>query len=81
MDTMTANRMVFLLLVVIVVGIVASLLTIFQGSFMNKLKNSTGQLSTTNILMMAGVFVLLYFLFAYLFRSTAYHREKRMLHS
>lgn len=76
-----ANRMVFLLLVVIVVGIVASLLILFQGSFMNKLKNSTGQLSTTNILMMAGVFVLLYFLFAYLFRSTGYHREKQMLHS
>jgi len=74
MDDITANRIVFFILLVIVIGIILSLQLIIQDSFLDKLKNSSGQFSGVNILMMFGVGILIYLLIAYLFKSKDYRR-------
>jgi hypothetical protein len=69
MEEQTANRIVFFLLLLIIIGIVLSLQVLLQGAIMNKLKNSTGNLSSLNIIMMFAVFVGLFFLIRFFFRS------------
>ena len=71
MDDRTANRIVFFLLLLIILGIVLTLHIVvtptIYGSFVHQLKNNAGDYSTGNILMMVAVAVGLYLLFAFLF--------------
>jgi uncharacterized membrane protein YhaH (DUF805 family) len=75
MDDKTANQIVFVLLLIIIVGIVFTLQLIVQEPIMNKLKNSAGQLSALNIVMMFLVFVGLFLLWRHLTKSRVYHRN------
>ena len=74
MDDITANRIVFVILLLIVFGIVATLHLLVTpsvyGSFVHQLKNNAGNYSTGNILMMVAVVVGLYVLFVFLFTPT-----------
>lgn len=71
MDDITANRIVFFILLLIVLGIVLALHTLvtpsLYGAFVHQLKNNTGNYSSHNILMMVAVAVGLYGLFVFLF--------------
>ena len=71
MDDIAANRIVFFMLLLIVLGIVSSLHLLvtpsIYGSFVHQLKNNAGNYSTGNILMMLAVAVGLYLLFVFLF--------------
>lgn len=68
-----ANLIVFLLLMVIIFGILASLNMLFGPAiisvFLGKLKNNSGNFSTGHILAMFALFIVLYFLFYYLFKT------------
>jgi hypothetical protein len=72
MDDQTANRIVFFILLFAIIGIVLSLHVLLQGSIMNKLKNSTGNLSSMNIIMMFAVFVAMFFLIRFFFNRRHY---------
>lgn len=71
MDDIAANRVVFFLLLLIVLGIVFALHALvtpsIYGSFVHQLKNNAGNYSTGNILMMVAAAVGLYLLFVFLF--------------
>ena len=71
MDDIAANRIVFFILLLIVLGIVLTLHTLvtpsLYGAFVHQIKNNTGNYSTGNILMMVAVAVGLYLLFVFLF--------------
>lgn len=71
MDDIAANRVVFFLLLLIILGIILTLHVLVTpsvyGSFVHQLKNNTGNYSTTNILMMVAVAIGLYLLITFLF--------------
>lgn len=69
MDDITANRIVFFILLLIVLGIVSAIhiLVTPYGSFVYQLKNNAGNYSTSNMLMMVAAAVGLYLLFVFLF--------------
>jgi hypothetical protein len=69
MEEQNANRIVFFILLFVMLGIILSASMLLQGSFMNKLKNSTGNLSSLNIIMMFAVFVGLFLLVRFFYRS------------
>jgi hypothetical protein len=67
------NYIVFLILIFVVLALLF-ILNIFAkaylwGSWLNKMKNNSGNFDTTKILMMVGVAVALYFLLVWLFGS------------
>jgi nitric oxide reductase large subunit len=66
----SANQIVFFLLLVILIGIVLSAYVLLQGVIGSKLKNSAGNLSSVNILMMFGVFVGIFFLIRFFFKES-----------
>ncbi len=70
MGDQTANQIVFFLLLVILIGIVLSVYVLLQGVIGSKLKNSAGNLSSVNILMMFGVFVGMFFLIRFFFKES-----------
>ena len=71
MDDIAANRIVFFILVLIVLGIILALQTLVTptvyGAFVHQLKNNSGNYSAGNIIMMVAVAVGLYLLFTFLF--------------
>lgn len=71
MDDITANRIVFFILLLIVLGIVSAIHILvtpsIYGSFVYQLKNNAGNYSTSNMLMMVAAAVGLYLLFVFLF--------------
>jgi hypothetical protein len=73
-----ANLIVFLILMVIIFGILASLHMLFGGAiisgFLSKLKNNSGNFSAAHILAMFAFFIVLYFLFYFLFKTKATKR-------
>lgn len=68
-----ANLIVFVLLMIIIFGILSSLNMLFGtaiiSAFLGKLKNNSGNFSTSHILAMFALFIVLYFLFYYLFKT------------
>jgi hypothetical protein len=70
MGDQSANQIVFFLLLVILIGIVLSAYVLLQGVIGSKLKNSAGNLSSVNILMMFGVFVGIFFLIRFFFKES-----------
>ena len=70
MGDQSANQIVFFLLLVILIGIVLSAYVLLQGVIGSKLKNSAGNLSSLNILMMFGVFVGMFFLLRFFFKES-----------
>ena len=71
MSKFTANQLVFLILIFIIVALLF-VLNIFAkayvwGNWLNRMKNNSGNFDTTNILMMVGVGIAIYFFFIWMF--------------
>lgn len=75
MDDITANRIVFFILLLIILGIILSLHAIVgptvYGSFVNQLKNNSGEFSSYHVLMMVSALIGLYLLLSFLNRPTS----------
>lgn len=73
MSEFTANQLVFLILIFIIVALLF-VLNIFAkayvyGRWLDRMKNNSGNFDTTKILMMLGVAIALYFFLTWMFGS------------
>jgi uncharacterized BrkB/YihY/UPF0761 family membrane protein len=81
MDDITANKIVFLLLLFIVIGIIITVNTIAKvnmyGIFLSHLQNNTGNWSTIKILMMFFAIVFIMIMLYWIFRPKMTQRHSR----
>ncbi len=76
-----ANQIVFLILLFVIFGILFMLNSIYQGYitsiFLNKIKNNSGNYSSTNILLMFIAVLSIVFLLYWLFKPKTNKRESQ----
>jgi uncharacterized membrane protein len=78
MDSETANRIVWVLSIFIVVCILLIVIPIMYDILMTQVKNNSGELASMNLIMITLGFVLFFVLLSHLSRSKQYRRSEKM---